>query len=45
MAPLAPHVSDHAKKFAHIAIQELVVFFDHVFQIAFMVGNHSSTDA
>jgi hypothetical protein len=37
IAPLAPHVPDHAKKFAHVAIQELVVVFDHTFQILHML--------
>jgi hypothetical protein len=37
IAPLALHVHNHAKKLTHIAIQELVVIFDHAFQILHML--------
>jgi hypothetical protein len=33
VAPLASHVSNHAKKFAHITVKELVVVFNYVLQI------------
>jgi hypothetical protein len=33
IAPLASHVSNHAKKFAHVTVKELVVVFDHVLQV------------
>jgi hypothetical protein len=33
MAPLASHVSNHAKKFAHVTVKELVVVFNYVLQI------------
>jgi hypothetical protein len=33
IAPLASHVPDHAKKFAHVAIKELVLVFNYALQI------------
>jgi hypothetical protein len=33
IAPLASHVSNHAKKFAHVTVKELVVVTNHVLQI------------
>jgi hypothetical protein len=33
IAPLASHVSNHAKKFAHVAVKELVVVFNYALQI------------
>jgi hypothetical protein len=33
IAPLASHVPNHAKKFAHVAVKELVVVFDLALQI------------
>jgi hypothetical protein len=33
IAPLASHVSSHAKKFAHITVKELVVVSNYVLQI------------
>jgi hypothetical protein len=33
IAPLASHVSNHAKKFAHVTVKELVVVFNYVLQI------------
>jgi hypothetical protein len=33
IAPLASHVPDHAKKFAHVAVKELVVVFNYALQI------------
>jgi hypothetical protein len=33
IAPLASHVPDHAKEFAHVAVKELVVVFNYALQI------------
>jgi hypothetical protein len=33
IAPLASHVSNHAKKFAHVTVKELVVVTNYVLQI------------
>jgi hypothetical protein len=33
IAPLASHVSNHAEKFAHITVKELVVVTNDVLQI------------
>jgi hypothetical protein len=33
VAPLASHVSNHAKKFAHVTVKELVVVFDYALQV------------
>jgi hypothetical protein len=33
IAPLASHVSNHAKKFAHVTVKELVVVFDYTLQV------------
>jgi ABC-type phosphate transport system permease subunit len=33
IAPLASHVSNHAKKFAHVTVKELVVVFNYMLQI------------
>jgi hypothetical protein len=33
VAPLASHVSNHAKEFAHVTVKELVVVFNYVLQI------------
>jgi hypothetical protein len=33
IAPLASHVSNHAKKFAHVTVKELVVVSNYVLQI------------
>jgi hypothetical protein len=33
IAPLASHVSNHAKKFAHVTVKELEVVSDYVLQI------------
>jgi hypothetical protein len=33
IAPLASHVPDHAKKFAHVEVKELVVVFNYGLQI------------
>jgi hypothetical protein len=33
IAPLASHVPYHAKKFAHVAVKELVVVFNYTLQI------------
>jgi hypothetical protein len=33
IAPLASHVPDHAKEFAHVAVKELVVVFNYTLQI------------
>jgi succinate dehydrogenase/fumarate reductase cytochrome b subunit len=33
IAPLASHVPDHAKEFAHVAVKALVVVFNYVLQI------------
>jgi hypothetical protein len=33
VAPLASHVSNHAKEFAHFTVKELVVVFNYVLQI------------
>jgi hypothetical protein len=33
IAPLASHVSNHAKKFAHVTVKELVVVFDYALQV------------
>jgi hypothetical protein len=37
IAPLASHVSNHAKKFAHVTVKELVVVFDYVLQVLHML--------
>jgi hypothetical protein len=37
IAPLASHVLDHAKKFAHVAVKELVVVFNYALQILQML--------
>jgi hypothetical protein len=37
IAPLASHVSNHAKKFAHITVKELVVVTNYVLQILHMM--------
>jgi hypothetical protein len=33
ITPLASHVSNHAKKFAHVTVKELVVVFDYALQV------------
>jgi hypothetical protein len=33
IAPLASHVPNHAKKFVHVAVEELVVVFNYALQI------------
>jgi ABC-type phosphate transport system permease subunit len=33
IAPLAPHVSNHGKKFAHVTVKELVVVTNYVLEI------------
>jgi hypothetical protein len=33
IAPLASHVSNHAKKFAHVTVKELVIVTNYVLQI------------
>jgi flagellar biosynthesis protein FlhB len=33
IAPLASHVSNHAEKFAHVTVKELVVVFDYTLQV------------
>jgi hypothetical protein len=33
IAPLASHVSNHAKKFAHVAVKKLVIVFDYALQV------------
>jgi hypothetical protein len=35
IAPIASHAPDHAKKFAHVAVKELVVVIDHTLQILY----------
>jgi hypothetical protein len=40
VAPLASHVSNHAKKFAHVTVKELVVVFNYVLQILHTMLHH-----
>jgi hypothetical protein len=40
IAPLASHVSNHAKKFAHVAVKELVVVFDYALQVLHTLLHH-----
>jgi hypothetical protein len=37
IAPLASHVSNHAKKFAHVTVKELVIVTNYVLQILHML--------
>jgi tRNA A37 threonylcarbamoyladenosine synthetase subunit TsaC/SUA5/YrdC len=39
-APLGSHVPDHAKKFAHVAVKELVVVFNYALQILQTLPHH-----
>jgi hypothetical protein len=40
IAPLASHVSNHAKKFAHVTVKELVAVFDYALQVLYTLLHH-----